>query len=122
MKRLVDARHLAEEQHEELRSLLEQARIPVHETPTRLFAFGALWVPEEDFGRAQEILRAESKAYAASARETWEREWELQHGGSALRWLAYRVLSDPLEMLLRLLLLALAAGAFVGFPLWVVLR
>jgi hypothetical protein len=122
VKRLVDTRYLAEEQHKELTSLLRDARIHVHETHTHLLSFGALWVMDQDFDRAREILRTESKAYAARAREDWEREWQLQHRGSALRWFAYRLLSDPLEVLLRALLLALAVGAFLLYPLWVILR
>ena len=122
MKRLVDTRYLADEQYDELTTLLRAAGIPMHETPTHLFAFGALWVPDSEFDRAREILRTQSKAYAARAREAWEREWELQHRGSALRWFAYRVLSDPGAVLLRVLLLALAVGAFVVYPIWYVLR
>lgn len=122
MKRLVDTRHLADEQYGELTALLRQAGIHVHETHTHLFSFGALWVMDQDFERAREILRGESRAYAARAREEWEREWALQHRGSALRWFAYRLLSSPGEMLLRVLLLALAVGAFVLYPLWFILR
>ena len=122
MKRLVDTRHLADEQYGELMTLLRQAGVHAHETHTHLFSFGALWVMDEDFERARQILRDESKAYAARAREEWEREWELQHRGSALRWFAYRLLSDPLEVLLRVLALALVVGAFVLYPIWYILR
>jgi hypothetical protein len=122
MKRLVDTRYLADQQYDEVMSLLREARIHVHETRTHLLSFGALWVLDEDFERAREILRTESKAYAARAREDWEREWALQHRGSALRWFAYRLLSDPMEVLLRALLLALAVGALLIYPLWVILR
>jgi hypothetical protein len=122
VKRLVDTRYLEDAQYDELMSLLREAGIPVHETRTHLFSFGALWVPDESFDRAREILRNESTAFAARAREAWEREWELQHRGSMLRWFAYRLLSDPLEMLLRVLLLALAIGAFVLYPIWIMLR
>ena len=103
-------------------SLLTSAGIPVHETPTHLFSFGALWVPDESFGQAREILRSQSKAYVARAREDWEREWQLQHQGSALRWFACRLFSNPGEILLRGLLLAVAVGAFVAYPIWYVLR
>ncbi|MFY9316981.1 MAG: hypothetical protein WAO95_15665 [Burkholderiales bacterium] len=122
MKRLVDTRYLEDAQYDELMSLLRRARIPVHETRTHLLSFGALWVPDESFDRAREILRNESTAFAARARQEWEREWELQHRGSALRWFAYRLLSDPMEVLLRVLLLALILGAFLLYPLWVILR
>jgi hypothetical protein len=122
VKRLVDTRYLAEAQYDELMGLLRGAGIAVHETPTHLFAFGALWVPDESFERARSILREQSGAYALRAREEWEREWELQHRGSALRWFIYRLLGDPGGVLLRVLLLALALAAFVGYPLWVLLR
>lgn len=122
MKRLVDTRYLAEAQYDELMGLLRGAGIPVHETQTHLFSFGALWVPDESFERARAVLREQSGAYAARAREEWEREWELQHRGSALRWFTYRLLSDPSGVLLRVLLLALAVAAFVGYPIWYLLR
>jgi hypothetical protein len=122
MKRLVHTHHLADEQYDELTALLRQAGIHVHETHTHLLSFGALWVPDEEFERARDILRSESAAFAAQARATWEREWELQHRGSALRWFAYRLLSDPGPVLWRLLLLALTFGAFVVYPVWIILR
>jgi hypothetical protein len=122
VKRLVDTHHLADEQYDELTQLLREARIPVHETRTHLLSFGALWVQDEDFARAKAILQNESGAYAARARAEWEREWELQHRGSKLRWFAYRLLSNPGEVLLRVLLLALTFGAFVLYPLWIILR
>ena len=122
MKRLVDTRYLADAQYDELMRLLRGAGIPVHETPTHLLAFGALWVPDESFERARSILREQSGAYASRAREEWEREWELQHRGSALRWFIYRLLSDPGDVLLRVLLLTLAVAAFVGYPIWYLLR
>ena len=122
MKRLVDTRYLEDAQYDELMALLRRAGIPVHETRTHLFSFGALWVPDQSFDRARGILRNESAAFAARAREEWEREWALQHRGSALRWFAYRLLSDPVEILLRVLLLALAVGAFVLYPVWIMLR
>jgi hypothetical protein len=122
VKRLVDTRYLAEAQYDELMALLRGAGIAVHETPTHLFSFGALWVADETFDRARAILREQSGAYAARAREEWEREWALQHRGSALRWLACRLLSDPSGVLLRALLLALAVAAFVGYPIWILLR
>ncbi len=122
MKRLVDTRYLAEAQYDELMALLRAAGIAVHETPTHLFAFGALWVTDAEFERARDILRTQSKAYATRARDDWEREWQLQHRGSALRWFAYRLLSDPGAVLLRVLLLALALGAFVVYPIWTMLR
>jgi hypothetical protein len=122
MKRLVDTHRLADEQYDELTSLLREAGVRVHETHTHLLSFGALWVPDEDFARARDILRNESAAYATRARAEWEREWELQHRGSKLRWFAYRLLSNPGEVLLRVLLLALTMGAFVLYPIWYILR
>jgi hypothetical protein len=122
VKRLVDTRYLAEAQYDELMELLRGAGIAVHETATHLFSFGALWVPDEAFERARAILREQSSAYAARAREAWEQEWALQHRGSALRWFTYRLMSNPRPVLLRVLLLAIALAAFVGYPVWVLLR
>jgi hypothetical protein len=122
MKRLVDTRYLAEAQYEELMSLLRAAGIPVHQTPTHLFSFGALWVPDEHFERARELLSGQASAFAARAREQWQREWEVEHRGSGLRWFAHRLFHNPAGMLLRVLLLALAVGAFVLYPIWYSLR
>ena len=122
MKRLVEHRFLTEEQHAELLALLRKADVPFHETPTHLLSFGAIWVLEEDFGRAREILREESAAYAARAKEEWEREWTVEHRGSALRWYARQVALDPAGTLGRTVLLVLAFAAFVLWPLWYVVR
>lgn len=122
MKRLVDHRFLTEAQHAELLALLRNAGIPFHETPTHLLSFGAVWVLEEDFERARGILREESAAYAARAKADWDREWALEHRGSALRWYARQVAHDPAGTIGRTVLLALAFAAFVLWPLWYVIR
>lgn len=122
MKRLVDHRYLAEAQHAELLALLDKAGVPFHETPTHLFSFGAVWVMDEDFERARDILRAQSGAYAARAREDWEREWAQEHRGSALRWYANQVALDPAGAIGRTVLLVLAVAVFVVWPLWYVVR
>ena len=122
MKRLVDHRYLADAQHAELRALLEKAGVPFHETPTHLFSFGAIWVPDEAFERARDLLRTQSSSYAARAREAWEREWEAEHRGSALRWYLNQVALDPAGAIGRTILLVLALAIFVGWPLWFVVR
>jgi transposase len=122
MKRLVDTGNLEEEQYQELASLLQRENIFVHETRTHLFDFGAFWVRDEDFARAQEILRAESADYAARARESWERQWRLEYRSSALRWFLHRLFHNPAGVAARVVLLALALGAFVIYPLWVIVE
>jgi hypothetical protein len=118
MKRLVDTGNLADAQYDELQALLAQARIPVHETRTHLFAFGALWVADEDFARAQEILRQESASFAQGARAEWEQRWREDYRGSTLHWLWHRAWEDPAGLLARVLLLAVAVGGFVLYPLY----
>jgi len=122
VKRLVDTRYLEDEQYDEVMALLRRAGIPAHETHTHLFSFGALWVPDEDFVRAREILSGQAHAFAVRAREQWEREWQIEHRGSGLRWFAHRLFHNPAGTLLRVLLLALAVGAFVLYPIWFSLR
>jgi hypothetical protein len=118
MKRLVDIGRLEEDQFDELLVLLNNAGIRHHETQTHLFSFGAIWVLEEDFPRATEILRTESKAYAARAREEWEREWQNEYRGSFTRWFIHRLWRSPTGMLGRVILLALAVWFFALYPLW----
>jgi hypothetical protein len=122
LKRLVDTGRLAEEQYVELTGLLRKAGIQFHETQTHLFSFGALWVLDEDFPRATEILRTESQAYAARAREEWEREWQMEYRGSFLRWFIHRLWRSPSGMLARIVLLALALWVFVLWPLSYVVK
>lgn len=113
----MDIGRLAEDQRDELIALLDRAGIPYHETQTHLFSFGAIWVPDGDFTRATEILKTESKAYAARAREEWEREWRTEYRGSFTRWFIHRLWYSPSGMLARLVLLGLALWFFVLWPL-----
>ena len=122
MKRLVDTGDLAEDQCRELASLLRQERISVRETHTHFMDYGALWVRDEDFLRAREILRTESALYAARARAKWERQWRTEYKNSTLRWFAYRSFRSPAGTIVRVFLLTLMVSAFVVYPLWHVVR
>jgi hypothetical protein len=110
MKRLVGLSQLEDKQHEELLELLRSHGIEHRETPPSLLSFGAIWVRNEDFALARELLRQESAAFAAQARELWQREWHEQYRGSYGRWFLARLRTNPAEFLLALLLL--------GFFLW----
>lgn len=122
MKRLVGLGQLEAGQLEELRELLKARGIEFSETPPSLISFGSLWVPDEDFARAKELLEQESTTFAARARETWEQEWRGVHQGSYLRWLFARLRANPGEMLLALLLFAFFVGLFGVYPLAYLLR
>ena len=84
--------------------------------------YGALWVRDEDFLRAREILRTESALYAARARAKWERQWRTEYKNSTLRWFAYRSFRSPAGTIVRVFLLTLMVSAFVVYPLWHVVR
>ena len=122
MRRLVKLGHLEPRQYEELVELLGRNDVRFREAPGGLLFSGAIMVVDEDLEKAKEILRAHSEAYAVEARKRWQEEWRTEHGGSTLKWFVHRLREQPLEVVLRLLLLALAVGAFVLFPLWYVMR
>jgi hypothetical protein len=122
MKRLVDTGDLAQDQYKELASLLRQERISVHETHTHFMDYGALWVKDEDFARAREILQTESAVYAIRTRSRWERQWRTEHKSSALRWFTHRLFRSPAGTIARVLFLVLMVGVFVVYPLWHVVR
>lgn len=122
MKRLIALSQLEGTQLDELRTLLREGGIEISETAPTLFSSGALWVPERDLERARELLRRESAAFAARAREAWEREWREEHRSSHARWLLARLRANPAEMLLALALLAFFVGLLVLIPLAYLLR
>ena len=122
MKRLVGLGQLEAGQLEELRELLRSRGVEFSETPPGLVSLGAIWVPDEDFERAKELLEQEAAAFAAQARETWQQEWRGEHRGSWARWLFARLRARPAEMLLALLLFAFFVGLFVAYPLAYLLR
>jgi hypothetical protein len=117
MKRLVGLSQLEAKQHEELLELLRSHDIEHRETPPSLLSFGSIWVREEDFVRARELLRQESAAFAAQARELWQREWREQYRGSYGRWFLARLRTNPAEFLLALLLLAFFLWLALVYPL-----
>ena len=122
MKRLVDLGQLEKAQHEELSQLLKNSNIITHESESTFFDFGAIWVRDEDFGQAKEILRKEATSFSARARETWERQWQSRYGGSYLRWFGERLAQRPIRTSLQLLLLLALIWLFVWYPLMYVLR
>ena len=122
MRRLVDTGHLAGSQYNELVSLLRQERIRFHETQTHFMDNGAIWVQDEDFPRATEVLRTESTVYGARARSKWEREWQTEYKSSSIRWFAHRLFRSPVGTIVQVLLLVLMVAAFVLYPLWHVVR
>jgi hypothetical protein len=122
MKRLVDSAQLDEPQYKELVSLLRQERIPFHETQTHFMDNGAIWVAEEHFSRATDVLRTESAVYGARAKAKWERQWRTEYKSSFVRWFTHKLFRSPVGTVVRLVLLILMLAAFVVYPLWHVAR
>lgn len=122
MKRLVGLAQLEPEQLDELRALLHSHGIAFSETPPTLLSFGAIWVEEEDFLPARELLRQESATFAARARAQWEQEWREVHKGSHGRWFLARLLHHPAEFLLALALLMFFVALLVVYPLFYLAR
>jgi hypothetical protein len=122
VKRLVGLAQLELEQLEELRALLNSHGIGFSETPPTLLSSGAIWVEEEDFLRARELLRQESAAVSARARAQWDQEWREVHKGSHGRWFLARLLHHPAEFLLALALLIFFVGLLVFYPLYYLAR
>jgi len=117
VKRLVGLAQLESDQLAELRALLDSHGIRFSETPPTLLGFGSIWVEDEDFPRARELLRQESATFAAQARAQWEQEWREIHKGSHARWILGRLIQRPGEFFLALLLLAFFLGLLVVYPL-----
>jgi len=117
MRRLVGVAQLEPDQLVELRGLLESHGIRFKETPPTLLGFGSIWVEDADFGRARELLLAESAAFAAQARAQWEQEWREIHKGSHGRWMLARLIQRPGEYILAWLLLGFFIGVLVVYPL-----
>src|ERR1044071_6178421 len=105
MRRLVDTGQLAGPQYKELVSLLHQERIRFHETQTHFMDNGAIWVQDNDFPRATEILRTESTVYGVRTRSKWEREWKTEYKGSFVRWFAHRLFRSPVGTIIRVVVL-----------------
>ena len=118
MKRLVglplDAR-----QEEEIVALLDQAGIDyrVTRTPAALVGGDAIWVPDEDYPRARQLLDEEARAFAEAARREWNAAWQAEHQGSYARWLWNRLRRTPPETLLRALLLIAVLALMLFYPL-----
>jgi hypothetical protein len=117
MKRLVDLRDLEPGQYKELTHMLRREGIFLHETTTNFMAYGAIWVRDDDFPRAIELLRGESASYAARARAKWEREWRIEYKSSYARWLAQKFFHSPLGMIAQIVLLLLVLWLFVLLPI-----
>ena len=83
---------------------------------------GAIWVADEDFPHAKDVLRAQATVFAAGAKAKWERQWRTEHKGSTVRWFMHRLFRSPVGMVVRLVLLTLMVAAFVIYPLWHVVR
>lgn len=122
MKRLV-ALPLEPEQEREILRLLDEAGIAHKETrsKSRLFGSDAIWVSEQDYLRAREIVDKEAAQYAAAARAEWNAEWRREHGGSYARWLWSRLRRTTPEALVRALVLILLVGLMLFYPLALIL-
>jgi hypothetical protein len=122
MKRLV-ALPLEPEQEREILRLLDEAGIAHKETRSRsrLFGSDAIWVSEQDYLRAREIVDSEAAEYAAAARAEWNAEWRREHGGSYARWLWNRLRRTTPEALVRALVLILLVGLMLLYPLALIL-
>lgn len=122
MKRLASL-PLPPEQEREILRLLDEAGIAHKETraKSRLFGSDAIWVAEQDYLRAKEIVDKEAAQYAAAARAQWRDEWHREHGGSYARWLWNRLRRTTPEALVRALVLILLVGLMLFYPLALIL-
>lgn len=122
MKRLVGL-PLEEGQEDDILRMLDEARISYR--ITRSFSIfiggGAIWVPDEDYPRARELLEREAQAFAASARAKWRAEWRTEHRGSYLLWLWNRFRRTPPSTLLKVIVLIGILGLMLFYPLALVL-
>lgn len=118
MKRLV-ALPLESEQEREILRLLDEAGIAHRETrsKSRLFGSDAIWVSEQDYLRAKEIVDKEAADYAAAARAQWQVEWRREHGGSYARWLWHRLRRATMEDFVRALFLIALVSVMLLYPL-----
>lgn len=118
MKRLV-ALPLESEQEREILRLLDEAGIAHKETraKSKLFGSDAIWVSEQDYLRAKQIVDKESAEYAAAARAQWQAEWRREHGGSYARWLWSRLRRATMEDFMRALFLVALLGLMLLYPL-----
>lgn len=118
MKRLV-ALPLESEQEREILRLLDEAGIAHKETraKSKLFGSDAIWVSEQDYLRAKQIVDKESAEYAAAARAQWQVEWRREHGGSYARWLWSRLRRATMEDFMRALFLVALLGLMLLYPL-----
>jgi len=110
---------LEPDQEREILRLLDEAGIAHQEarSRSRLFGSDAIWVAEQDYARAKEILDREAADYAAAAREKWQAEWRDVHQGSYARWLWSRLRQATLEDLVRALFLIALVGLMLLYPL-----
>jgi hypothetical protein len=122
MKRLASL-PLPPEQEREILRLLDEAGIAHRETraKSRLFGADAIWVSEQDYLRAREIVDKEAADYAAEARAQWQAEWRSEHGGSYPRWLRNRLRRTTPEELVRALVLIVLVSVMLLYPLALVL-
>jgi hypothetical protein len=118
MKRLV-ALPLESEQEREILRLLDEAGIAHKETraKSKLFGSDAIWVSEQDYQRAKQIVDKESAQYAAAARAQWQVQWRREHGGSYARWLCSRLRRATPEDVVRALFLVALLGLMLLYPL-----
>ena len=117
MKRLV-ALPLEAEQEREILRLLDEAGIAHKETraKSRLFGSDAIWVSEQDYLRAKQIVDKESAEYAAAARAQWQAEWRREHGGSYARWFWSRLRRATPEDVVRALFLVALLSLMLLYP------
>lgn len=110
---------LPPEQEREILRRLDEAGIAHRESrsKSRLFGGDAIWVGDEDYPRAREILERQAAEYAASARAERNAEWRREHGGSYARWLWHRLRHASADDLLRALLLLVLVGLMLLYPL-----
>ncbi|MDH4174702.1 MAG: hypothetical protein OEW90_13415 [Betaproteobacteria bacterium] len=122
MKRLVGL-PLEEGQEDDILQMLDEARITYRVTRSfSIFAGGgAIWVPDEDYPRARELLEREAQAFAASARAKWRAEWRTEHQGSYPLWLWNRFRRTSPSTLLKAIVLIGLLGLMLFYPLALVL-
>ena len=119
MKRLLVLRDA--EQEMAIRQLMASHRIEVSESEVNFLDEASLWVRDEDYPRATELLEDQVTSDARERRLESKREWTEHWGGSYVRWFLRAMTAHP-QRIFRLILLILIVWLVALSPLWTALR
>ncbi|MFN0317220.1 MAG: hypothetical protein ACKVQA_19540 [Burkholderiales bacterium] len=105
-----------------IKELMISHGIEVSESESSFLDQTSLWVKDEDYPKARELVEARVALDGIEAHRKFTDERKEQWGGSNWRWFFAAIKKKPLLLIFKIILLITLLWIFLLVPIWTIFR